>query len=122
MPASRARACRPTSGWPARIRESFFMTREALAIDEIAERLADLPEWQLTEDSAAITKQFIFRNFNAAFGFMTRVALLAEKMDHHPDWRNLYKRVDVTLSTHEVQGLTDLDFDMAARMDKFADS
>jgi 4a-hydroxytetrahydrobiopterin dehydratase len=98
------------------------MTREALAIDEIAERLADLPEWQLTEDSAAITKQFIFRNFNAAFGFMTRVALLAEKMDHHPDWRNLYKRVDVTLSTHEVQGLTDLDFDMAARMDKFANS
>jgi 4a-hydroxytetrahydrobiopterin dehydratase len=113
------------SGWPAHIRDpsglkAVSMAREALAIDEIAERLADLPQWQLSEDSAAITKRFTFRNFNAAFGFMTRVALLAEKMDHHPDWRNSYKLVDVTLSTHDVDGLTELDFDMAARMDTFA--
>ena len=97
------------------------MARVALALDEIASRLAELPEWQLTEDSEAITKRFTFRNFNAAFGFMTRVALLAEKMDHHPDWRNSYKVVDVILSTHDAEGLTELDFEMAARMESFVD-
>ena len=97
------------------------MAREPLAIDEIAEKLASLPNWQLSEESDTITRRFTFRNFNAAFGFMTRVALLAEKMDHHPDWRNVYKTVEVTLSTHDADGLTDLDFDMANRMEAFAD-
>lgn len=96
------------------------MARTPLAMDEIAARLSDLPEWQLSEEGDAITKRFTFRNFNAAFGFMTRVALAAEKLDHHPDWRNVYKTVDVTLSTHDAEGLTDLDFELAARMDKFA--
>lgn len=96
------------------------MARAALPMDQIGARLADLPEWQLSEDSDAITKRFTFRNFNAAFGFMTRVAMLAEKMDHHPDWRNLYKTVDVTLSTYDAEGLTELDFELAERMDQFA--
>nr|WP_245247551.1 4a-hydroxytetrahydrobiopterin dehydratase [Tianweitania sediminis] len=91
-------------------------------MDEIAARLAQVPEWQLSEDGAAITKRFSFRNFNAAFGFMTRVALLAEKMDHHPEWRNSYRTVDITLSTHTADGLTELDFDMAERLDGYADN
>jgi 4a-hydroxytetrahydrobiopterin dehydratase len=98
------------------------MARAALPMDEIAARLAELPEWQLTEDSAAISKRFTFRSFNAAFGFMTRVALLAERMDHHPEWTNRFRTVDVTLSTHDAEGLTELDFELAERMDGFADA
>lgn len=97
------------------------MARTPLPMDEIATRLAQLPEWQLTEDGAAITKRFSFRTFNAAFGFMTRAAMLAEKMDHHPDWQNSYRHVEVTLSTHAAEGLTELDFDMAERLDGYAD-
>jgi 4a-hydroxytetrahydrobiopterin dehydratase len=68
----------------------------------------------------AITKKFAFEDFNEAFGFMTRTALVAEKLDHHPEWSNVYKNVEVTLSTHEAGGLTDLDLKLAEAMDEIA--
>jgi 4a-hydroxytetrahydrobiopterin dehydratase len=68
----------------------------------------------------AITRKFVFADFNQAFGFMTRVALVAEKMDHHPEWFNVYKTVEVTLSTHDAGGLTDRDVALAKTMDGFA--
>lgn len=67
-----------------------------------------------------LTKDFVFADFNAAFGFMTRVAMLAEKMDHHPEWFNLYNRVRVQLTTHDVQGISYKDADMARYMDELA--
>ena len=75
--------------------------------------------WTLFEGHA-ITKKFVFRDFSQAFGFMTRAALVAEKMDHHPEWFNVYKTVDVTLSTHDAGGLTDLDVKLGEAMDKIA--
>ncbi|PTQ74837.1 4a-hydroxytetrahydrobiopterin dehydratase [Celeribacter persicus] len=76
--------------------------------------------WTETPDRVAIEKRFVFRNFNEAFGFMTRVALMAEKRDHHPDWRNVYRTVEVTLSTHDAGGLTTKDTELAQRMDEAA--
>ncbi|HBC09603.1 MAG TPA: 4a-hydroxytetrahydrobiopterin dehydratase, partial [Rhodospirillaceae bacterium] len=68
----------------------------------------------------AIIKTFTFKDFNAAFGFMSRAALLAEKMDHHPEWYNIYNRVEVTLATHDAGGVTQKDIDLAAFMDRAA--
>ncbi len=84
--------------------------------------LARLNGWSDVSGRDAITKKFIFKNFNEAFGFMSRVALVAEKMDHHPEWSNVYKTVDVTLSTHDAGGLTELDIKLAEAMDKIAGS
>lgn len=86
-----------------------------------AAALASLDGWSEAEGRDAISKRFVFADFNAAFGWMTRVALLAEKMDHHPEWFNVYKTVDVTLSTHDAGGLSELDIAMAKAMDKTAD-
>jgi 4a-hydroxytetrahydrobiopterin dehydratase len=82
--------------------------------------LARLNGWSETAGRDAITKKFVFKDFNHAFGFMTRAALIAEKMDHHPEWFNVYKMVEVTLSTHDAGGLTDLDVKLAEAMDKIA--
>ena len=82
--------------------------------------LAGLNGWAETTGRDAITKKFIFKDFNQAFGFMTRAALVAEKMDHHPEWFNVYKTVEVTLSTHDAGGLTELDVKLAEAMDKIA--
>jgi 4a-hydroxytetrahydrobiopterin dehydratase len=76
--------------------------------------------WTLVEGRDAISKRFAFRDFSEAFGWMTRVALAAEKMDHHPEWFNVYKTVEVTLSTHDAGGLSELDIKLARRMDKLA--
>ena len=85
-----------------------------------AELLPKLDGWSLTEGRDAITKTFTFKDFSGAFGFMTRVALFAEKLDHHPEWFNVYNRVEVTLSTHDAGGLTMLDVLMAGAMEDFA--
>lgn len=85
-----------------------------------AEAIARLPSWRAVEGRDAITKEFRFRDFNAAFGFMARVALYAEKADHHPEWTNVYNRVDVTLSTHDAGGVTDKDIALAHFMDQAA--
>jgi 4a-hydroxytetrahydrobiopterin dehydratase len=82
--------------------------------------LAKLGGWSEVTGRDAIAKTFVFKDFNAAFGFMARVALVAEKMDHHPEWRNVYKTVDVTLSTHDAGGLTESDTTLAAAMDRIA--
>src|SRR5712692_5147014 len=82
--------------------------------------LAKLKGWTEVAGRDAITKKFVFQDFNAAFGFMTRAALVAEKLDHHPEWFNVYKTVEVTLSTHDAGGLTELDVTLAEAMDQIA--
>jgi len=82
--------------------------------------LRKLGGWSEVAGRDAIGKKFVFADFNAAFGFMTRAALIAEKMDHHPEWSNVYKTVDVTLSTHDAGGVTELDTRLAAEMDRLA--
>jgi 4a-hydroxytetrahydrobiopterin dehydratase len=82
--------------------------------------LSRLKGWSETNGRDAISKKFVFADFNAAFGFMTRAALVAEKLDHHPEWFNVYKNVEVTLSTHDAGGLTDLDIKLAETMDRLA--
>ena len=82
--------------------------------------LARLKGWSEVSGRDAITKKFVFADFNQAFGFMTRAALAAEKMDHHPEWFNVYKTVEVTLSTHDAGGLTDRDVTLAETMDKLS--
>ena len=82
--------------------------------------LAGLKGWSETSGRDAITKKFVFKDFNQAFGFMARAALVAEKMDHHPEWFNVYKTVEVTLSTHDAGGLTERDVKLAEAMDKIA--
>jgi 4a-hydroxytetrahydrobiopterin dehydratase len=82
--------------------------------------LAKLAGWSEVKDRDAITKTFTFRDFNEAFGFMTRAALIAEKLDHHPEWFNVYKTVTVTLSTHDAGGLTERDVTLAEAMNRLA--
>ena len=81
------------------------------------EALAALPEWSLREDGLAIARELRFKDFNEAFGFMTRVALLADKHDHHPEWSNVYNRVAITLTTHDAGGLSARDVKMAKAID-----
>jgi 4a-hydroxytetrahydrobiopterin dehydratase len=82
--------------------------------------LARLGGWIEVKGRDAISKKFVFADFNEAFGFMARVALAAEKLDHHPEWSNVYKTVEVTLSTHDAGGMTERDVALAEAMDKFA--
>jgi 4a-hydroxytetrahydrobiopterin dehydratase len=82
--------------------------------------LAQLDGWAAAEGREAIVKTFKFKDFNAAFGFMTRAALAAEKLDHHPEWFNVYNRVEVTLATHDADGVTALDLTLAKIMDEAA--
>ena len=82
--------------------------------------LARLAGWSEVAGRDAITKKFVFKDFSEAFGFMARAALVAEKMDHHPEWFNVYKTVEVTLSTHDAGGLTELDVTLAEAMNKLA--
>jgi 4a-hydroxytetrahydrobiopterin dehydratase len=79
--------------------------------------LAELTGWRVVEGRDAIAKSFRFKDFNQAFAFMTRIAMMAEKMDHHPEWSNVYNRVDITLSSHDAGGLTERD----VRLAKFID-
>ena len=91
-----------------------------LTIEELKEALKRLPDWQLATDREAIMRNFKFVDFDAAFAFMTRTALLAAKMDHHPEWFNVYNKVDVTLATHDAGGVTQKDIDLATAMDGYA--
>lgn len=95
------------------------MTRPARIGAEAA--LTRLAGWAKVEGGRdAICKTFKFKDFNAAFGFMTRVALTADKLDHHPEWFNIYNRVEVTLATHDADGVTELDVQLATFMDEAA--
>jgi 4a-hydroxytetrahydrobiopterin dehydratase len=81
------------------------------------EVMSQLSGWSIVEGRSAILKSFKFKSFGQAFGFMTEAALVAEKMDHHPEWFNVYSRVDVTLTTHSAGGITELDVKLAKAMD-----
>ncbi|SAL40208.1 pterin-4-alpha-carbinolamine dehydratase [Caballeronia udeis] len=87
------------------------------APDELPELLGQLTQWQLSADESAIQRSFKFADFNEAFGFMTRVAIKAQEMDHHPDWSNAYNKVDIALSTHAAKGLTERDIKLATFID-----
>ena len=93
---------------------------EKLNPTERAAALRRLSRWRLADRQKAITRTFTFKDFSEAFGFMARAALVAEKMNHHPDWSNAYKTVVVTLSTHEAGGLTARDIALAEAMDRIA--
>ncbi len=94
--------------------------REKLDSNQINAALGSLQGWTLSENRPAIEKTFTFKDFNAAFGFMTRAALIAEKMDHHPEWSNVYRTVDVVLTTHDRDGVTNLDIELADKMNAIA--
>ena len=88
---------------------------------DVAAVLRDLPDWRAAEgDRPAIVRSLAFADFNAAFGFMTRVALHADKVDHHPEWSNVYNRVEVLLTTHDVGGVSPRDVEMARFIDAVA--
>jgi 4a-hydroxytetrahydrobiopterin dehydratase len=91
-----------------------------LTIEELRDALKRLPDWHLMKDREAITRSFKFVDFDAAFSFMSRVALKAAAMDHHPEWFNVYNKVDVTLATHDAGGVTQKDIELAAVMDGYA--
>ena len=82
--------------------------------------LAKLSGWSEVEGRDAISRKFTFKDFSEAFGFMARAAMMAEKLDHHPEWFNVYKTVEVTLSTHDAGGVTERDVELAAAMDQIA--
>ena len=93
---------------------------EKLSDSQLSEALGGLPEWSMVEGRSAIERTFVFKNFIEAFGFMSKAALIAEKMNHHPEWSNVYKTVEVTLTTHSADGVTQLDIDLAGKMDGLA--
>ena len=98
------------------------MGKEAGVVDRLSEAeradaLDGLPDWDFDEARDAITRQIAFGDFAEAFGFMTQVALIAEKMDHHPEWTNVWNRVEITLTTHDAQGLSERDIELAEAID-----
>lgn len=95
---------------------------ERLSGEEREAALADLPGWAWVEARDAIAKGFRFADFSEAFGFMTRVALAAERADHHPEWSNVWNRVDVLLTTHSAKGLTEMDVALARQIEALAAS
>ncbi|MBV9968631.1 MAG: 4a-hydroxytetrahydrobiopterin dehydratase [Xanthobacteraceae bacterium] len=99
---------------------NYISAMDKLTPEGLTAALAKLSGWQRANGRDAITKTFVFADFNAAFGFMTRIALIAEKMDHHPEWSNVYKTVVVTLTTHDAGGVTDRDIKLAGTMERFA--
>ena len=82
--------------------------------------MAGIAGWTLADDALSISRTFTFKNFSEAFAFMTRIALLAEKQDHHPEWSNVYNRVAITLTTHDAGGLSERDIRMARAIDRLA--
>jgi 4a-hydroxytetrahydrobiopterin dehydratase len=86
--------------------------------DALHQALQALPGWKLSEDARSIRRRFSFRTFPEAFAFMTRVAFVAEKIDHHPDWSNSHRHVDVALTSHDIGGLTERDLRLASAMEK----
>jgi 4a-hydroxytetrahydrobiopterin dehydratase len=126
-PSDRRTAVRDRE-WPFGVKMGAPSARNRKA-DEMAQKLTgpaktdalrNLSGWSEVQGRDAITRKFVFRDFNEAFGFMTRAALIAEKMDHHPEWFNVYKNVEVTLSTHDARGVTELDVKLATEMNRLA--
>jgi len=101
-------------------RRNYAMAVAKLSDQEIVTALTKLPGWRRVDARSAITKDFQFADFNEAWGFMCRVALAAEKLDHHPEWTNVWNRVEITLSTHEAGGLSARDVKLAETIEKLA--
>ena len=96
------------------------MTVKQLSAVEIQQRVSALTEWDLDNDK--LCRRFVFADFSEAFGFMSRVALLAERADHHPEWSNVYSRVDIYLTTHDAGGISERDFQLAAQISGLPDA
>jgi 4a-hydroxytetrahydrobiopterin dehydratase len=119
-------ACRKKNNWNFRIHSVWArlsegrldMARGKLELGEIAERLHEIPGWQLQEST--LYREFKFRDFAQAFAFMTAVAIKAQALDHHPDWQNVYNQVRISLSSHDVQGISERDFKLAAEINELA--
>jgi 4a-hydroxytetrahydrobiopterin dehydratase len=94
------------------------MTMDKLEPARVAELLATVPDWQHDAAQGAITRSFKFADFRQAFAFMTQIALMAERRDHHPEWSNVWNRVQISWSTHDAGGLTQRDFDLARACDE----
>ncbi|MBN8847396.1 MULTISPECIES: 4a-hydroxytetrahydrobiopterin dehydratase [unclassified Sphingomonas] len=97
------------------------MMIEALSEAERADALDGLPDWDYEDSRDAITRSIVFTDFAEAFGFMTQVALIAEKMDHHPEWKNVWNRVEILLTTHDAGGLSSRDIELAEAIDSILD-
>ena len=97
-----------------------FKMAKKLGNKERAKAIKTLKDWKKTRGRDAIEKNFVFKDFIGAFSWMSRISLIAEKMDHHPEWFNVYNKVNVTLSTHDAGGVTELDIKLAKEMDKSA--
>jgi 4a-hydroxytetrahydrobiopterin dehydratase len=95
-------------------------SKKKLSSSDIAKSLKTLPGWAVDSDGA-LYREFHFSDFSRAFGFMASVATIAQELDHHPNWSNVYNKVNVRLNTHDVGGLTRLDFELANRMNQFAE-
>jgi len=93
---------------------------KALSRKDLAMKMGNLKTWEITNDGKALRKHFEFKTFNHAWAFMSRTALLAEKMDHHPEWSNVYNMVEVSLTTHDSNGISEKDIKMAEAMDSFS--
>jgi 4a-hydroxytetrahydrobiopterin dehydratase len=118
LDTQQTQAARPHHGdLPTQARENNFMVEKlgSVAVTQLAEQL---PGWTLKSTPDALHKSFKFKDFSAAFGFMTRVALVAEKLDHHPEWSNVYNRVEITLTSHDAGGLTQRDVAMAGAINR----
>jgi 4a-hydroxytetrahydrobiopterin dehydratase len=110
---------------PIGVRVKVPVKREAIMAERLSAEarksaLKELPGWTDTAGREAIARTFTFKDFNEAFGFMSRAALVAEKSDHHPEWRNVYKTVEVVLATHDAGGVTALDIELAKAMNAIA--
>jgi 4a-hydroxytetrahydrobiopterin dehydratase len=100
--------------------DEVFNVAQLLSGEVRAVELAKVPGWSELKGRDAITRKFVFKDFSEAFAFMTRAALVAEQLNHHPEWFNVYKTVEVTLSSHDAGGLTDLDIKLAQAMNRIA--
>lgn len=92
---------------------------QKLSGDELQKACNDWPEWQLSKDGKGMEREFQFSGFNAAFGFMSRVALASERANHHPEWSNVYNRVSIRWTTHSVDGVSDLDLKLMKKCEEF---
>jgi 4a-hydroxytetrahydrobiopterin dehydratase len=95
---------------------------QVLSREAVETALQQLPSWHLADHGRSLRRELVFADFKQAFAFMTQVALAAEQRDHHPDWRNVYNRVDICLSTHDAGGLTERDLSLARWIDDLLDS
>ena len=96
------------------------MRPKQIATQQLAMILSELPEWHLSDDGLSLKQTLKFQNFRQAFAFMTEIAMVAETLDHHPDWSNSYHKVVISLTTHDVGGITDLDIKLAAAISRSA--